>query len=176
MNFLEVDKGVTPQTLAAHYFNRITIEEWLEWLSKIRGNKPQTCNNRLSSLRIFIEYLASREVTMLYLYTESILIPFRKMVKTKIKGVSKEAIKTILKMPDVSTKTGRRDLVLIITMYNTAVRISEILALQIKNIHLHMENPYIRILGKGNKLRTLYLLPKTVAHLKKYMAEFHGDD
>ena len=30
-------------------------------------------------------------------------------------------------------------------------------------------------LVKGSKIRTLYLLPKAVAHLKKYLKEFHGD-
>jgi site-specific recombinase XerD len=29
--------------------------------------------------------------------------------------------------------------------------------------------------GRGNKIRTLFLLSKTVAHLKHYLAEFHGE-
>lgn len=176
LEFLEIEKGISPQTLEADNFNRITIEEWLEWLSNIRGNKPQSCNNRLSSLRMFIEYLSNRELTMRYLYPESLMIPFKKTMKTKITGVSRKGIKTLLKIPNLSTKTGRRDLVLMITMYNTAVRISEILALQIENIHLDVEKPYIRVLGKGNKLRSLYLLPKTVSHLRQYMEEFHGEE
>jgi site-specific recombinase XerD len=35
--------------------------------------------------------------------------------------------------------------------------------------------PYAIIIGKGRKPRTLYLLPKAVAHLKHYIREYHGD-
>lgn len=41
-------------------------------------------------------------------------------------------------------------------------------------LHLEKENPYVTVIGKGNKIRTLYLLPKAVAHLKKYLLEFHS--
>ncbi len=34
--------------------------------------------------------------------------------------------------------------------------------------------PNVYIIGKGNKIRTLYLLPKAVAHLKSYLKEFQG--
>ena len=46
-----------------------------------------------------------------------------------------------------------------------------------KNSQLHLsgEKPYAVIIGKGNKIRTLYLLPRAVAHLRRYLAEFHGE-
>ena len=43
-------------------------------------------------------------------YIESLTIPHLKTAKRKIKGMSKKAIKTLLATPDISTKTGRRDL------------------------------------------------------------------
>ncbi|MGH4138669.1 tyrosine-type recombinase/integrase [Clostridium sp.] len=60
-------------------------------------------------------------------------------------------------------------------IYSTAARIDEILSLKIDQLHLNAEKPNATIIGKGNKIRTLYLLPKAVAHLKKYLKEFHGD-
>ena len=62
-----------------------------------------------------------------------------------------------------------------IIMYSTAARMDEILSLKTGQLHLHAEKPNVTIIGKGNKIRTLYLLPKAVAHLKKYLKEFHGD-
>ena len=70
-----------------------------------------------------------------------------------------------------STLTGRRDITMFVLMYNTAARINEILSLKLKDIHLETQKPYIVIVGKGNKLRSLYLLPKTVKYLRKYILE-----
>ena len=89
--------------------------------------------------------------------------------------MSKKAVQALMSVPDISTETGRRYLVLLILMYNTAARIDEILSLKIKYLHLETERPNVTVIGKGGKIRTLYLLPKTVAHLKRYLKEFHSE-
>jgi len=89
--------------------------------------------------------------------------------------MSKKAVQTLLDVPNLSSKTGRRDLALMITIYSTAARLDEILSLQVKNLHLSAVKPYITVIGKGDKIRSLYLLPKAVAHLKKYLTEYHGN-
>jgi len=81
----------------------------------------------------------------------------------------------LLSVTDLSTKAGRRDLALMIIIYSTAARIDEILSLKTKQLNLDAQKPNATIIGKGSKIRTLYLLPKAVAHLKKYLKEFHGD-
>ncbi len=60
-------------------------------------------------------------------------------------------------------------------MYNTAARIDEILSMKIQQLHLDTDRPNATVIGKGSKIRTLYLLPKAVAHLKKYLKEFHAE-
>ena len=80
-----------------------------------------------------------------------------------------------MSVPDISTRTGCRDLVLLIVMYNTAARIDEILSMKIQQLHLDTDKPNVTVFGKGSKIRTLYLLPKAVAHLKRYMKEFHAE-
>jgi site-specific recombinase XerD len=89
--------------------------------------------------------------------------------------MSKKAVQVLLSVPDLSTKPGRRDLTLMIIIYSTAARIDEILSLKTDQLHLNAEKPNVTIIGKGRKIRTLYLLPKAVAHLKKYLKNFHGD-
>ena len=63
-----------------------------------------------------------------------------------------------------------------VLMYNTAIRVNEMLSLRLKDIYLDVGKPYIVIIGKGNKLRSLYLLPKTVEYLNKYILETHNID
>jgi len=175
MVFLESMKGIQCADLSGGCFRRINIEEWLTWLKEVRECSPDTCNNRLASIRTFLKYLGSRDTSYLYLYQEASEIPRRKCVKKKVKGLSRLAVKSLMAAPNPSSKTGRRDLAFIILLYSTAARLDEILSMKNEQLHLIDEKPYSTIIGKGNKVRTLYLLPKAVAHLNRYRLEFHGD-
>jgi len=174
IGFLETEKGISAESLCGGCFSRTIIEEWLQWLIEQRGCSPETCNNRLASLRTFLKYLGSREILLLYLSEDATRIPRKKEVRKKVKGMSKKAVQVLLSVPDLSTKAGRRDLSLMIIIYSTASRMDEILSLKTEQLHLDAEKPNVTIIGKGSKIRTLYLLPKAVAHLKKYLKEFHG--
>ncbi|MGG0718127.1 tyrosine-type recombinase/integrase [Robertmurraya massiliosenegalensis] len=175
IGFLETEKGIRTESLCGGCFSRIIIEEWLQWLMEQRNCSPETCNNRLASLRSFLKYLGSRDISLLYLSEDATRIPRKKEVRKKVKGMSKKAVQVLLSVPDLSTKAGRRDLALMIIIYSTAAKIDEILSLKIEQLHLDADKPSVTIIGKGRKIRTLYLLPKAVAHLKKYLKEFHSD-
>lgn len=84
------------------------------------------------------------------------------------------AVKALLAAPDQTSCMGRRDLTLMLMLYSTAARIDEILSMKVGQLHLDGAKPYAEVIGKGNKVRTLYLLPRTTAHPKKYLLEFHG--
>ncbi|MFZ2960572.1 MAG: tyrosine-type recombinase/integrase [Candidatus Ozemobacteraceae bacterium] len=175
IGFLETEKGICDEDLCDTCFSRTKIEEWLQWLMEKRGCSPETCNNRLASLRAFLKYLGSRNISLLYLSEDATRIPQKREIRKKVIGMSKKAVQVLLSVPDLSTKAGRRDLAFMITIYSTAARIDEILSLKTRQLHLDTEKPSVTIIGKGSKIRTLYLLPRAVAHLKKYLKEFHGD-
>ena len=65
IGFLETEKGISAENLCGGCFRRVIIEEWLQWLLKVRCCRPETCNNRLASLRAFLKYMGSREVRLL---------------------------------------------------------------------------------------------------------------
>jgi len=175
VGFLETEKGISAERLCGGCFSSTIIEEWLQWLMDFRGCSPETCNNRLASLRAFLKYLGSKDISFLHLFEDATRIRRKKVVRKKIKGMSKKAVQALLSVPVLSTKSGRRDLALMIIIYSTAARIDEILSLKTEQLHLDVEKPNVTIIGKGRKIRTLYLLPKAVAHLTKYLKEFHGD-
>lgn len=176
ITYLEEERKIVPEKLSSRCFERIIIEEWLKWIKNDRNCSSETCNNRLAALRTFLKYLGSRDLRYLYLYQQSTEIPRRKCQKKQVKGMSRNAVKTLLESPDVSSRTGRRDLAFMILLYSTATRLDEILSLKNEYLHLEVEKPYATIIGKGKKIRTLYLLPKAVSHLKKYQNEFHGEE
>jgi len=175
IGFLETEKKIDAEKLCSECFNINIIEDWLHWLEIKRGCSPETCNIRLASLRAFLKYLGSRDISMLYLSESASRIQRRKQTRKGVTGISKKAVQTLLSVPNLSEKSGRRDLALMIVIYSTAARLDEILSLKVEQLHLDGDKPNVTVIGKGNKIRTLYLLPKAVAHLKKYLREYHGD-
>ena len=79
---------------------------------------------------------------------------------------------SILSQSDQSSSAGRRDLCLLSLLYDTGARISEILSLKVRDVHLSSPAKVI-LYGKGRKLREVPLLPNTVLHLQQYVTE-HG--
>ena len=174
IGFLETEKRITPENLCGECFSRPIIEEWLAWLANGRGCSPQTCNNRLASLRAFLKYLGDSDIGYLNISLEASAIPRRKTIRNKVNGMSKDAVKALFASPDPESRTGLRDLAFMLILYGTAARLDEILSLKNKNLHLHGEKSYATIIGKGGKVRTLYILPKAAAYLEKYQNMFHG--
>ena len=170
------ESGVTPADLARKHLERHWIEGWITWLREVRRNSPDTCNNRLASMRRFLEYLASKDVDMGYLFLEAKLVKRQKSAKRKVEGMSREAVTAMLAEPDTSTAIGRRDLVFLVLLYSTAARLDEVRSLTIGQIHLDAAKPYINIYGKGQKMRTAYLLPRAVALVRAYIREAHGSE
>jgi len=172
--FLE-SEDITPSGFTKACFERLQIEKWIRWLKESRSCSPDTCNVRLASIRVFLEYVGSRDVGLIYLNQDAKLIKRQKCAKKKVSGLTRDAVTAMLAAPDPATDIGKRDLVFMILLYATAARIDEILSIKIKQIHVTEEKkPYINIIGKGQKTRTLYLLPKAVSHIRKYISEIHG--
>jgi len=111
ISFLDTEKDITPSNLRSDCFGRSYIEEWLRWLMECRKCSPETCNNRLASLRSFLKYVGNRDLSFLALSQAASQIPRRKTCRKKVNGMSKNAVQALLSAPDITTRTGRRDLV-----------------------------------------------------------------
>jgi integrase/recombinase XerD len=177
IHFLEDVKGLKSSSFSSSSdFSRETIKEWLVWLKNKRGCGPQSCNVRLASMRAYLQYLGEQNIKYRYLLLESKNIHRMKETKRKVNGMSKSAVKALMSVPDVYTSTGYRDIVLMAFLYGTAARIDEVLSLKVLDLDLNPDNPHATVIGKGYKVRTLYLPPKLVSHLKKYIKKFHGSE
>ena len=176
IGFLEDFCSIKASEFSKSCFEQNMIEEWIKWLSTDRRCSPETCNNRLSSIRTFIRYLASRDVKYYYLNNEAENVMPLKTTKKKINGLTRNAVSAILTEPDQHTKTGIRDLTFLTVLYGTAARLDEILSIKINRIQFDSPKPYVNIVGKGDKVRTLYLPPKAIAHLTQYIRIFHGEN
>jgi site-specific recombinase XerD len=173
--FLEA-KGVCAEKLNYGCFKSDMIVEWMKWMHKERGCSPETCNNRLAGIRKFLDYLGHKEVEALHLSYEATHIERMKTTKKSVSGMSRDAVAALLAASDTSTLAGRRDQVLIVTMYGTAARLGEMLSLKVGQLHLTDCHSHVVFIGKGQKIRTLGLEPKAVEYLNCYLRDFHGDN
>ncbi len=174
IGFLE-NSGVTPKILSRKHFEREWIEKWIVWMKETRRCSPDTCNVRLGSFRMFLQFLGSRDIEFQYLYQEAREIKRQKCTKKKVNGFTREAVEAMLAVPDSSTATGKRDLVFLTLLYATAGRLDEVRSIKICHLHLDAEKPYVTLIGKREKIRTAYLLPKVVSYIHIYLKSFHSD-
>lgn len=85
-----------------------------------------------------------------------------------------EKLKHLLSMPDTSTAKGRRHLVLLTVLYDTAARVSELVDICMRDVRLDFP-AVITLHGKGGKIRTVPLMKQTTELLRSYFAENHID-
>lgn len=170
------DEGVTPSSFRASDFGTARIEAWLAWLASERGNGPTTCNARLAAVRKFCSYASDHDATFATLRAGAAAVPQRKSPKTKVRGMSEAAVAAIAGAPDQTSRQGRRDVTIIVTLYGTAARVGELLSMRVSQLRLDAEHPHARVVGKGGKGRAVYLPERCVEHLRAYLDEFHGPD
>lgn len=167
--------SVTPYDLCAENFSVKTIENWRRWLKENRGCSNDTCNQRLAAIKSLLHFIGSRTVQYanLYMAADEHIKPLR-TDKRKVEGMSREAVKAILSVPDPKTRLGLRDIALMMLCYGIAARINEVLSLKISCLHLDAKNPYVTVFGKGGKYRSIYLQEQLCLWLKRYIEAFHG--
>ncbi|WP_380023770.1 tyrosine-type recombinase/integrase [Effusibacillus consociatus] len=94
--------------------------------------------------------------------------------KKPIAYMTNEAVGALLNTPKTDTKKGRRNRMMLIMLYDTAARAQELIDVTLRDLHIiNVKTPFVTLTGKGNKSRNVPLMEKTVAHIKRYLQEFH---
>ena len=89
----------------------------------------------------------------------------------EIKFLNLDQVERLLLAPDTKTAIGLRDRAIIETFFSTGLRVAELISLnrdqlRIKNSTQDLE---ISILGKGNKVRTVYFSQRAIEALRRYL-------
>lgn len=153
---------------------RDCIFGFLEYL-KALGNKPGTRNQRLAALKSYLWFAADKDVTLQSITLEVSRVPQCKNPETEKYILSGDALNAIFSQP-ANTRMGLRDRSIMILLYDSAVRLAEILNLRVNDICLNEGNPYIRVMGKGSKERVVPINLKTVKHVKQYLDVYCSRD
>jgi len=173
IGFLNSEKNIPLSKLSFGCFSAENVVDFLDWFQNNRHCTPSTRNQRLMALRSFSKYAGLQDVANLSVRMELTKIPMQKAPKTIVEFLTESALKALLETPDTKCKSGMRDRFFMILMYDTAARCQELLDVKLGDFVLDSKNPYVHLLGKGRKTRTVPLMDKTVQHLYAYLEQFH---
>jgi len=170
LKFLDSQLRIATQKVQLQDFTCDNISIFLDWLAKERSNSITTQNQRLAALHAFSKYLQSEHPDKLLQFQKNLEIPQKKVEQKGMDYLLPEMVAELLKKPDKATQRGRRDLTLLSVLYDSAARVSELCDLKVRDVRFS-EAPILILTGKGNKTRSVPLMPNTTELLKKYMAE-----
>lgn len=159
------------QNITFENVTREIIIDFLNYLEENKKNSIRTRNQRLACIKSFYQYCAIKEIDNIDNIRKILMVKAKKETKKIINYLTEDELKIILDSIDTSTKKGRRNLVLLTLLYDTAARASEIINLKIDDIHL--EEKYIVLTGKGNKQRIVSMMEQTKKLLVNYIKENH---
>lgn len=117
--------------------------------------------------------MALREPDCLEVVTRVLAIPDKRTARPAIRYLSRAEVEAVLDAIDRDTWGGRRDHALLLTLYNTGARASEVCGLRRAEVDLGA-TATLRLHGKGRKERSLPLWHKTARTLKAWFAELDG--
>ncbi len=155
--------------------DEMVIREFLLYLKGRPGTKgptlaSSTMYNRVNALKSFFSWLHRQE------YTKDNLLAKLKLPKVTqqiIVPLSPEEVAAIFKVMPTNTPWGARDGAIVSLMLDSGVRLSELANL--KEADVHLEDQWVKVLGKGSKERMVAFgvaCQKTLLH---YFFDFRAE-
>lgn len=147
------------------------VVAFLDDLEGSRGNCARSRNARLAAIRSFMRYAASDEPALLAVAGPVLGIPAKRHDRRVVGHLTREQVQALLdaSATDTSSRSGRRDQLLLLLLYNTGARVSELAGLRARDVELG-PNPSVRIQGKGRKQRSVPLWRRTADMLRDRLA------
>ncbi|NQX90335.1 MAG: tyrosine-type recombinase/integrase [Halioglobus sp.] len=171
LRFLENKQHVKASTLTLDDINHNNILCFLQDLEVTRHNGIRTRNARLAAIRSFLNFAATETPEMLPNIQKSLSIPSKRADKIIVQCLSKIEINALVSAPDTGTWSGLRDHMLLMTLYNTGARVTELIQVQRQDIDLQHQHA-IHLHGKGRKERVIPLWSKTVSALRQWSEHY----
>lgn len=139
------------------------IRGYLNYLYDKKYSNRAIARN-ISALRSFFKYLIKNNKVKNNPMT---LISNPKLEKKLPKVIYNEELETILNTPDINTKLGLRDALILEMLYSTGIRVSELVNIELNDINFNQKE--IRITGKGSKERIVLFGYRCYELINKYL-------
>lgn len=187
LNYLEVIKNKSPRTVEQYdrhlkkfseYLNEklknkdinveninLDIAEWFRsyLYEKRKSISIKTANAYMITLRSFLKFLEKKW----YKSLSATSIDLIKAEDRHVEFLNQDELDRLFETPNTSTIIWSRDLAIMECIYSTGLRISELTALNIKDIDLKRREFAVR--WKWKKVRVVYLTKKSSILIKNYL-------
>lgn len=140
------------------------VFEYMNYLSAVRGNKAATRARKASSLRAFYSYLTNKAHKLEANPITELETP--KLKKSLPKYLTLEQSMELLNAVDGPDK--QRDYCILTLFLNCGMRLSELVGINLKDVRQNSST--LRIVGKGNKERVVYLNDACQNSIQQYLA------
>ena len=184
IHFIRVERQLSNNTLASYRrdlvayaqhlqevqqvksFNEVTRAHILLHLQNLRteGKTARTVARHISSIRSFHQFLLREKVTTT---DPTVHLEMPQLEQKLPKVLSIEEIDALISAPDCSKPQGIRDVAMLELLYASGMRISELIELNLEDIHLTMG--FVRVFGKGGKERIIPLGRGALNAVSKYL-------
>jgi len=139
-------------------------------VEKTRDCGIATRNQRLAAIRSLAKFIGKHNPEYLEWSGQIRTIMSKKKARPLIGYLEKDEMDALLKSPDQRTAQGRRDYAVLLFLYNTGARADEVAQVRISDLDLgavsSRDVSAVVLHGKGNKLRSCPLWPRTVDELR----------
>ncbi|HEY5620960.1 MAG TPA: site-specific tyrosine recombinase XerD [Pontiella sp.] len=148
--------------------NQVSRKQVLDhlMLMKSKGMSTNSISRHLVSIKIFFRYL-QQEGLLDKNVTDTMDSP--RLWKILPDTLSEKEVNLLLRAPDMRKPLGVRDRAILEMFYASGLRVSELAHLQLSN--LHIEDGYIRVIGKGRKERVIPVAQDSSNILECYLDE-----
>lgn len=163
-------KKADPSQLTLQQLTNERVLAFLKHLETGRHNQASTRNVRLSAIHCFFRYVGANHPEHLALAQRILGIPFKRTSLREIQHLELSEIQSILASIDRSQRDGRRDHLLLSFMFNTGVRVGEVVGLCASDLFLDPPAS-VRLRGKGNKERSCPLWAETARAMRLHLEE-----
>ena len=174
LGFAQRRTGKAPSQLELADLDAPLIGAFLDHLEHDRANSVRTRNARLVAVHSLFRYAALREPADAAVIQRVLAVPQKRFEKAVVSFLTRQEAEALLAAPDQTTWIGRRDHALLLVLFQTGLRVSEVIGLRVRDVTLG-RGAHIRCHGKGRKERSTPLTAQTAAVLRSWMQEVAGE-
>lgn len=167
LDFANARLGKAPTELVLSDIEPGLILSFLDHLEHERHNTVRSRNLRLTALRAFLKFAARRDVESLHVIERALGVPMKRFERPMLGFLSQEEMRAVIGERG-NGWTSQRDHLLLVMLYNTGARVSELIRIRVTDVVLDV-SPSVHLLGKGRKQRTVPLWKSTVAEIHDWL-------
>ncbi len=185
LEYLEIEKGRSLKTVENYdrylkrflEFTKITdpskitddkVREFRLWLNRQSSGankgtlKKKTQNYYLIALRVFLKYLAKRDIKSL----SPDKIELAKVAERSLDLISHDELVRLMDSPNGKDLKSLRDKAILELLFSTGLRVSELCSL---NSDIDLKKDEMSVRGKGEKVRVVFLSQEAKDAVREYL-------